>query len=326
MKNQISKTLIFILAISLLVASVTGCAPKKSSFTIGVVSPAPSMEPVLQGFKDAMAEKGYIEGQNVTYIYNGPLGADAAKLEAEVQSFIDAKVDLILALATPATVAAKKITAGTNIPVVFAPISDPVGAGFAESLTKPGGNMTGIKSGGFVGKELEWLLIVKPDTKKVFAPYNPKDGAAVFGRNLLLEAGKGLGVEVITPEANTPEEVPTLLASMPEDVDAIFMLSDSMILSRITDFVATASAKKLPLTSINISQVQAGALMAYGPEFTSVGRQSAGLADQVLKGAAAGSLPIEEAEYFLSLNQKTADSIGLSFPDQALKAAAEIVR
>jgi len=95
MQKKISKTFLFVLAILLLATSVTGCAPEKKNFTIGVVSPAPSMDAVLQGFKDGMTEKGYVEGQNVTYLYNGPLGGDAAKLEAEVKSFVDAKVQLL---------------------------------------------------------------------------------------------------------------------------------------------------------------------------------------------------------------------------------------
>jgi len=324
--KKISTVLILAVLIISSAMSLVACAPQQKTFTIGIVSPASSMEPVIQGFKDGMVERGYIEGETLNYIYNGPLGGDAATLEAEVQSFVDEEVDLILALATPGAMAAKKVTAGTNIPVIFAPISDPIGAGFAESMTQPGGNMTGIRSGTFVGKELEWLNRVVPDATKIFAPYNPNDSAAVYGYNQLADAAASLGLEIVAPGVTSPDDIPATLANMPDDIDALFMLTDSMILSRISDFVATATEKGLPLTSINISQVQAGAMMAYGPEFNSVGQQCSRLADQILKGGDPATTPVEDAEYFLYLNQKVANDIGVVFSDEVLKAAEDIVR
>jgi putative ABC transport system substrate-binding protein len=229
-------------------------------------------------------------------------------------------------LAIPGTAAAFKVTAGTDIPVVYTPISDPVGAGFAESYTNPGGNMTGIRVGGFVPKNLEWLTVIAPDTKKVYAPYNPKDQAAVYGRDLLFETAAKFGIEVVSPEAASADDIPAMLAEMPEDVDAIFILTDSMILSRIDDFVLVSKERKIPVTSFSFGQVNAGAVMAFGPNFVATGSQAAGLADQILKGADAGSLPVEESEYFLYLNQAVANELGITLPDQALNAAEEIVR
>jgi putative ABC transport system substrate-binding protein len=325
MKQNIVKIIAALLIISAILP-LTACAPQTKSYTIGVVSPAPSMEPVLQGFKEGMAEKGFIEGENVTYIYNGPMGADAAKLEAEVQSFVDAKVDLILALATPGTVAAQKVTAGTGVPVVFTPISDPLGAGFVESINQPGANMTGVRNGGFTPKNLEWLVTIVPDIKKIYAPYNPNDKSAIFARELLLDTAAKLNVEVVTPEVLNADEIPNVIAAMPQDIDAIFCMSDSMILSRVADFVAAGNERKIPVTAVSRPHVEAGTLMSFGSEFITVGKQTAGVAAQVLNGADPASLPVEESEYFLFLNQKTADLLGITLPDEGLKAAAGIIR
>ncbi len=325
MKQIMFKIITALLVIATLLP-LAACAPQAKSYTIGVVSPAASMEPVLQGFKEGMAEKGFVEGENVTYIYNGPLGADAATLEAEVQSFVDAKVDLILALATPGTVAAQKVTAGTGVPVVFTPISDPLGAGFVESLNKPGANMTGVRNGGFTPKNLEWLVTIVPDIKKIYAPYNPNDKSAIFARGLLLDTAAKLGVEVITPEVANADEIPAVIAAMPEDIDAIFCMSDSMILSKVADFVAAGNERKIPVTAVSRPHVEAGTLMGFGSEFITVGKQTAGLAAQILNGADPATLPVEESEYFLFLNQKTADLLGITLTDEALKAAAGIIR
>jgi len=325
MNIKLKKIIVVALAVFMLLPTAA-CSSQPDTFTVGIVSPAESMEAVIQGFKEGMAEKGYVEGENITYIYNGALGGDPAVLEAEVASLVDAKVDLIFSLATPGSLAAKNATAGSDVPVVFAPISDPVGIGLVASMTAPGGNMTGIRSGTFVSKELEWLYRIAPDIDKIFCPYNPNDSAAVFGLNQLNETAAALGIEVVSPEVASPEEIPTVLANMPDDIDAIFMGTDSMILSRVGDFVAVGLEKKLPVTSINIGMVQAGALLAYGPEFNSVGRQGARLADQIFNGADPASLPSEDADYFLYLNQATATAIGLDLPDEALKAAEEIIR
>ncbi len=325
MKQNMFKFMAALLVI-LVLLPLTACAPQAKSYTIGVVSPAASMEPVLQGFKEGMAERGFIEGQNVTYIYNGPLGADAAKLEAEVQSFVDAKVDLILALATPGTVAAQKVTAGTGIPVVFTPISDPLGAGFVESLNKPGANMTGVRNGGFTPKNLEWLKTIVPGIQKIYAPYNPNDKSAIFARGLLLETAAKLNVEVVTPEVLNADEIPNVIAAMPEDIDAIFCMSDSMILSKVADFVAAGNERGIPVTAVSRPHVEAGTLMGFGSEFITVGKQTSGLDAQILNGADPATLPVEESEYFLFLNQKTADLLGITLPDEALKAAAGVIR
>jgi putative ABC transport system substrate-binding protein len=325
MKVNTMKVIMLALVLAMLLP-VAACAPQAKTYTIGVVSPAASMEPVLQGFKEGMAEKGFVEGENVTYIYNGPLGADAAKLEAEVQSFVDSKVDLVLALATPGTVAAQKVTAGTGVPVVFTPISDPLGAGFVESINRPGGNMTGVRNGGFTPKNLEWLVTIVPDIKKIYAPYNPNDKSAIFARGLLLETAAKLNVEVVTPEVLNADEIPAVIANMPDDIDAIFCMSDSMILSKVADFVAAGNERKIPVTAVSRPHVEAGTLMGFGSEFITVGRQTANVAAQILNGADPATLPVEESEYFLFLNQKTADLLGITIPDEALKAAAGIIR
>lgn len=322
MKKQISLSLLVVLM--LFTSTLASCSPALEKITIGIITPASSMEAVIVGIKEGMTEYGYIEGENITYIYNGPKSGDA--LTQEANAMIEANVDILIGLATPGALAAQKAAQGTDIPVIYAPISDPIGAGLAERITVPGNNMTGVKSADFVPKELEWLLIIAPETEVIYAPYNPNDGGATYGYNLLSETAKILNIEVVSPEVSNSDDIRVALNDMPENIDAIFMLTDSLILSNIESFVAISLEKNLPLTSINYAQVQAGALIAYGPEFVSVGNQTARLIDQVLQGADAGTLPVEDAEYYLYVNQKVANDLGIRLPDEVLKAAEEIVR
>ena len=142
MKRKLQLGLVILLVITGLLLTGCGGAPKTKTYTIGVINPSTNQEDTVKGFKEGMTELGYVEGKNVIYIYEGPVSAD--KLDAVAQGLVKAKVNLILAITTSATKAAQQATAGTDIAVVFIPVTDPVGAGVVASLTKPGGNTTGV--------------------------------------------------------------------------------------------------------------------------------------------------------------------------------------
>ncbi|MBN1584041.1 MAG: sugar ABC transporter substrate-binding protein, partial [Anaerolineae bacterium] len=130
---------IFFIITGLLLAA---CGSRPKTYTIGVINIVPALDATLEGFKEGMIELGYIEGENITYIYEGAT-VEMDKIDAVAQSLVAAEVDLILSLTTPASRAAQRATTGTDIPVVFVPVTDPVGAGLVASLRQPGGNMTG---------------------------------------------------------------------------------------------------------------------------------------------------------------------------------------
>jgi putative ABC transport system substrate-binding protein len=309
----------------LLIFILAACGAEEKPVTIGILNLTPALDPVVDGLKEGMSELGYIEGENVIYIYDGPVGSIDG-LEAAAQSLIDQDIDLMFAASTPAALTAQAITKGTDLPVIFAPINDPVASGLVDSLLQPGANLTGIKVGGFVPKELEWLMSVAPDSKRILAPYNPNDGSSVLGWEVLNETATVFDVEIVSPEVTSPEEVQAMLGDLPEDIDAIFMLTDSMILSQISAFSETALANNLPLASINRAQAEAGATITYGPEFFPVGKQSARLIDQILKGTNPAELPVETAEFFLTVNMKSANAINLEVPNNVLEVAHDILR
>src|SRR5690606_11096054 len=138
----------------------------------------------------------------VNYIYSGPVSRD--NLESEIQSLIDQNVDVIVSLTTPATITAKELTEENQIPVVFVPVNDPVGAGIVTDLTNPGGNMTGIISGASETRRLEWLLTVAPGATQIYYPYNPDDPSPVRTLETLTEeVAPQLGIEIVPFEVST---------------------------------------------------------------------------------------------------------------------------
>ncbi len=326
-KERKQKSTIYVTIARVMLVTMVGglllsaCGAEQETYTIGVVNFTVGLDPVIEGFKEGMAELGYIEGENITYIYEGASGSIDG-LDPIAQGVVKADVDLILSLTTPATQAAQRATAGTDIPIVFVPVTDPVGAGVVDSLTKPGGNTTGITFGTQEGRRLEWLIQVVPTIEQIYAPYNPKDQSAVLALETAKEAATKLGVELITPEVNTPEEVLVAIENIPEEVDAIFVLPDSMVgLQR-----AAINGSGLPTSGPNATAAIDGSLTGYGFDLTAAGKQAARLADQIFQGIEPADLPVETAEFYSAVNLKVAEAIGLDISDTVLRQADIIIR
>jgi putative tryptophan/tyrosine transport system substrate-binding protein len=325
MKRKLRLGLVITLVITGLLVTGCGGALKPRTYTIGVLNPSLNQETTVKGFKEGMAELGYVEGQNVTYIYAGPVSAD--QLDAVAQGLVKAKVNLILAITTSATKAAQKATAGTDIAVVFIPVTDPVGAGVVDSLMRPGGNTTGVTPATQEAKRLEWLLQVAPTIKHVFIVYNAKDQSPVLALKTVSEAAAKLGVELITREASTTEEAGAAFRNVPQEADAIFFLPDSVVNARAEDMFKLAIELGLPTSGPNAETVNNGALTAYGVDLVIAARQQAArLASQILQGAKPADLPVETAQLFSAINLKTAQAIGLDIPDATLRQANIIIR
>lgn len=302
---------------------MTGCGSLAPEiFTVGVVNLSSFGDPFVDGFKAGMAELGYVEGENVNYIYPGAVGTIEGLMPA-IQSLMEADLDLILSLTTPATLVAKQATAGTDIPVIFVPVFDPVKSGIVESLTQPGGNLTGIRGGGLIPKQLEWLLAVAPGTTRIFVPHNPEDHASTQALEDLRGAAANLGVELVVSEVHSEDELNEVLDAIPEGVDAWFSLPSGFLSSHISKIVETAVQHRLPLTSMGSAD---GGLVSFGPDTYRMGEQASRMAAKILQGTPPADLPVETAEFFLGINLQTAQAIGLDITDDVLIQADDIIR
>jgi putative ABC transport system substrate-binding protein len=321
--NQQRKYLPILIVLSIITGLLlTACGGGQKTYTTGVINLSQNQDATVKGFQEGMTELGYTEGETITYIYEGATD-NIDKLDSVAQSLVAADVDLILSITTPATLAAQRVTVGTNIPVVFVPVTDPVGAGIVDSLRNPGGNITGVTFGIQEGRRLEWLIQVVPTIEQIYIPYNPKDRSAVLALDTVSEAATELDVELITREARNPEEVVAAVENIPEEADAIFLLPDSVVGAHTTEFVEL----QLPTSGPNPEALEThGILTSYGWERTAAGKQAARLADQIFHGIKPANLPIETAEFYLAINLKTAEAIGLDIPDEILLQADFIVR
>jgi putative ABC transport system substrate-binding protein len=306
-----------------------GCRKKDTStfhfHTIGLVTNNPNGLMNLQGFQDELTRLGYSEGQNVKYFFDG-VPTKGAALDSVLEKMVASEVDLIFTAGTPTGVAAKRITAGSEIPVVFGVIADPISAGVLNDLAQPGGNITGVRLSANQARRLELLLSISPDIDKVFVPYNPNDPAPVSAFKQISEIAPKLNIDLVQGFARTDAEAVALLNEIPHEVDAIFMLPDSTINARLSDLVSIALERKLPVSGPSMAQVEGGALTAYGIIHYNAGAQAAHMADQILRGSDPGSLPVETAEFYLGINLQTAELIGLEISHDILQQAEIIIR
>jgi putative ABC transport system substrate-binding protein len=321
------KYFLFLTAVILLCIIPESCNNKtKDNYAIGIINIIPDFDEGINGFKTGMTEQGYIEGKNIQYIYNGAT-TDISRLEEAVQIIIDEKPDIILSFSTPSTLIVKQETANNGIPVIFSMVTDPVGSGIIDSLQKPEGNITGVTIGFQEALRFEWLIKLAPDTQYVYIPYNPNDKSPVLALETAKSTAAKLGIELITREAYDPDTLENAVMNIPEQADAVFLLPDSFVATRLTDITAEAIKRKLPISGANTSIVRdLRMLTSYGLDLFATGKQTARLAVQIFKGVKPSDLPVELPEFQLAVNLRTAEEIGLSIPEEILRQADIIVR
>ncbi|HEX9922857.1 MAG TPA: ABC transporter substrate-binding protein [Anaerolineae bacterium] len=315
---------IFFIAAGLLLTACGGGAQAQETFIIGAVNYVPSLNAVFDGFKAGMTELGYVEGENITYIYNGSIEPDPEVIDREIESLMAQDVDLIFTMGTLPASRAKQAVQGTDIPVVFGPVINPVEEGIVDSIRQPGGSVTGVQNGITIGKALEWFLTAVPEATKVYVPYHPDDDVAVTSLVLLREAASVLGIELVLGEVHSQEEVIAAIEGLPEDTSIFIIPTPS--LEPIGDFIKVATEQGIAVGSTNHSHLEKGALLTFGSSFFPLGKQAARMVDQALRGTKPADMPVETAEFFLNINLQTAAALGLEIPDEVLGQANTIIR
>jgi putative ABC transport system substrate-binding protein len=300
-------------------------APPARPFTIGVLHLSPVDEVTVAGLKAGLRELGYREGQDVRFLYPGPAQTlDALDDMAEAQ--VRAGADLLFTASTPATLAAQGATLDGLIPVVFAPVNDPVTAGLVQCLREPGRRMTGIALSRCEPLRLHWLTRLVPGARRVLIPYNPDDRSALTSLAEVRQAAQRLGLVLEPVRLPSGQDAQRALAGALERADALFMPRDSSVEARIGTLVRLSLAAGLPLAAPSMAQVRAGALFGYGHEHFAFGRQAARLVDRIRRGVPPCGIPVETAKARLGINLATARAIGVEVSDHVLRQADLIVR
>jgi putative ABC transport system substrate-binding protein len=330
MKLQQNTKPLFVMVTCLFAVLLSACAASPTPdrvFTVGIISGTQtnSVNTLGQSFKTALLALGYTEGKTLKFIDKGVL-TKADTLAAGLNDLITAKVDAMLVLGTTAATAAKKATADNGIPVVFAPGGDPVDLGLVQSLTNPGGNMTGLKTGFFYPSEsIQYMQQINPNLKHVLVIYDPTGQGNKFIPTLN-DTGTKLNIEIVLKTVSSDADVTAAFASIPDNIDAVLNIPDNAVNARIKDLIAATLKRNIPLITVDETTLAAGALLSYAWNPDAMAKQVAQTTNQILKGTKPGTIPIQAGEFYIGVNLKTAQALNITIPDSVLKQATTIIR
>jgi putative ABC transport system substrate-binding protein len=282
-------------------------------------------DPMRPAFIEGLREHGYTEGQNLV-LESRYVEGRFERLPALATELVRLKCDVIVAVVTQASLAARDATA--TIPIVMIGVADPVGAGLVASLARPGGNVTGT-SGAFtqiVGKQIELLRETFPDVPRISVLWNP--GNPVYQALQLREAqiaARTLRVDLHLLEARSLADLERVFASIPPR-RPLLVQGDPLFNAHRRRIAELAVARRVPIATGVSDYADAGVLLAYGPSFVDLARRSATYVDKILKGARPAELPVEEPTSFdLVINLKTARAIGVTIPRPVLFRAQRVI-
>jgi putative tryptophan/tyrosine transport system substrate-binding protein len=296
---------------------------------IGILLPnPPSLSPMLlQAFRQALEENGYVEGQNVDIEYRFGDGK-SDRYPDLAADLVRRKVDVIVTSSTRASKAVKNAT--STIPIVMAAAADPVGAGLITSLAHPGGNVTGLsmRSPDLSGKRLQLLKEVAPRVRHVGVLWNPaNDGNAVTLQDTQAVANS-MALKVQSIELRNPEDFDRGLQGLTKTrADAFAVLRDPVVNNATDTLVKFASKNRLPAIYESKEIVLAGGLMSYAPNHEDLYRRAAYFVHRIVTGTRPAELPVERpmrAEFVINL--KAAKEIGLRIPNEVLQRADKVLR
>ncbi len=294
-------------------------------YTIGWLTAqrAASLAPYLDAFRSGLADLGYSEGRNLLIEYR--YGDDAIERVPQLASeLVRVPADLIVAQGA----AAFEIH-GMTIPVVYGISADPVSAGFADSLARPRGNMTGLTfmAVELVGKRLELLREIIPELRRVAIVGNPEHPGAQLERGFSEETGRRLGLEIAYFPTRNRDELSAAFTTIAEDPpQAISLLADGFAIENRQDIIDFATSRRVPVVSGWPVFAQSGAICTYGPRLTDSYRRLAYYVDRVLKGTKPADLPIERPTKFeLIVNLKSAKVLGIAIPQSVETRADRVI-
>lgn len=282
----------------------------------------PALDNVSKGIMDKMKELGY---ENVEFDYQNS-NADIGTTKQIAAMFKSKKMDMVVGVGTPNAQALK--TTITDVPVIYAAITDPLSAGLVADLYKGEKGIAGTSHKTPIKEQLQFLMSLTP-VKKLGQIYSGNDDSALYWMRQTKKACDELGLEYVGTAVNSSTEVKQAAETLVPHVDAIFIATDNTVVSALSAVTTTALEHKVPLLSGDPASAKENpVLVAWGFDWYYIGQKTAEIMDQVLKGTPTEDIPtgiISDTSHMnMILNQAVADKIGITFPDDVKAKAAEI--
>jgi putative ABC transport system substrate-binding protein len=289
---------------------------------IGIIDDAPIWDHFRQGLQQA----GYVEGRDIAIEYRSS-GGEPERLAAVAADLANLSVDVIVTYGSAPTRAAQQAT--TTTPIVMIAVGDPIRAGFAQNLARPGRNITGntILGTEMAGKRVQLLKQLIPGVSRVAFLWNPNNGSHLAYLEEWRNAAPILGIEALFVEVGRPDQLePAFVTMMQKRPDALSVTADPFHMAQVGWIIDFVAKNRLPTIYVVKENVVAGGLMSYGPSIADLFRRAAGYVHKILQGNKPTDLPVEQPTKFeLVINLKTAKALGLTLPAPLLTTADEVI-
>ena len=314
-------------AMTMAAAMAVPAMADEESVSIGISQFAEhgSLDNCREGFLEGLKEAGYEEGKNLTIEYQNAQ-ADTGNAATIADSFVNKKVDLICAIATPSAMSAYNSAMDADIPVIYTAVSDPVGAGLVNEDRTNVGNITGTSDKLPVTEQMALIRELMPDAKKIGILYTTSEANSVSTIQEYKDHAEEYGFEIVDTGINTIADVEMAAKDLASKVDCISNLTDNTVVSALQTVLAAANDAKIPVFGSEVEQVKNGCVAAVGIDYVALGKQTGEMAAKVLKGeATAAETPFEICEGGnVYVNTEAAGNIDFTISDDVLGEAAEI--
>ncbi len=283
----------------------------------------PAINAAQDGIVAALAEAGYAEGESLELIVQSAQGSMPTQQQI-AREFAGLEPDLMIAISTPSAQALQSIANG--IPVVFAAVTDPVGAKLVETPEAPGGNITGTSDMQPFGPTLELIKSIVPAARTIGVIYNSGEANSVSQVEALTAEARSHGFEIVEATASQSAMVPDAARSLVGRADVILIPTDSTVVSAVEGVVLVGERARIPVFASDTDSVERGALAALGFNYFELGKLSGAMAARILGGEAPSSIPVGVLQtQDLYLNTKAAAAMGVEVPPGLLASAAKVV-
>ena len=274
-----------------------------------------ALDAARQGFIDALADNGYVEGENLEIDYQNAQG-DQSNLSTMSERFVNNHSDMVLAIATGA---AQSIASKTkDIPILFTAVTDPVDAGLVNSNENPGGNVTGTNDMNPIDAQIDLIKEVYPDTKTIGIVYCSGEDNSILQANQAKAYIESIGLEWVEGTVTNSNDVQQVTQSIVTKCDAIYIPTDNAYASAMAVVSGVVTESKTPVVAGAIEMVADGGLMTLGLNYYNLGYQTGEMAVRVLKdGADVSTMPVESlVKYDYYINGEMAQALGLEVPEK----------
>jgi putative ABC transport system substrate-binding protein len=281
--------------------------------------------PWATAFEQRLRELGWIDGRSIAIEYRWA-DSRSERLAEIAAEFVRLKADVILAVGTEATLAAKQAT--SVIPIVFPIAGDPIGNKLVASLARPGGNVTGLsnQASDLAAKRFELLRELVPALRRLAIMANASSPNATVESSELHAAARTLALDVVPLPIRRSEDITLAFESLRNRADALYVIGDPFMHRNRLRINTFALARQMPTMYVQREYVEAAGLISYGPNYLDLNRRAGDYVDKILRGTKPGDIPIEQPTKFdLVINLITAKALGLEVPPTLLARADEVI-